>query len=841
MSQAAPILREIKSLFNNQGINNDVQIASHLGFLLLVSDHWAEIRQTAQFDFERLFTELRRSLEERVHTTFAIRSNLPQSPAQQLRGNNLYEIPRITDKLTEAMHASPWHDVGDFFQHEIRFEILKDVRRESYPTPHHIADFIAALGVNHSESPIKVFDPAAGTGGLLAAALRYAPNAELIGCDFDPNIAEVGVANLLLHRPPAGIEFYQESSLAIIGQWQAPIFDSVIINPPFGGTRSAAEVEQLTRYFLDANYGRSVHTLLAAVAMQMLKRGGQAAFLLPTGSLFGSGGEERLRAALLHRHHLEAIITLNKELFQPYSGVAAHLVVAQKGQSPANSIDAVWFGDIISDGYLTGAGRNLTAHQDPATNELPRMRDLVLRTRTATWDQTLTLTEGTHLHLLLLRSRDGLPGVGVIAKGATAIHWQMRTLPSGVLMTGERRDEPGSDNATLLTHLYLPYQANSPIILPPEQVAEITWTTAISASWSPTLKGATRVIWQGDTDAITAQLEATSALTVKSGTSRSNLYRFQTTDKLDTGVIACFISDEGQPITPWLVLRDDQLIQSLQAADFAKKFSALPLFDALQVQCGWVVQLSAQNEAEQTTAIPDGVLLILFSATATLHHAMTLNEYIALLPSGWARLTAQGFVHVEVGKSLTLRNGVTAVGFGVGPMPPGSTEAHRLFAVAIPKSSLTTTDGVGNFEPRHFLPEPPTAAVGHPSEIIANIRKSQARLGLQVDMLLNLLGSTAQKEQATADSLTGHPLTHLLATKQQQFWQQLQEQAAANPKPFYFTADDLLSRFHTPDYSEDFIRQQLDLFIRMGLLEAVHIGERNLYRLSVMARGTAAS
>lgn len=840
MSQAAPILSEIKSIFNNQGINNDVQIASYLGFLLLVREHWAEIRQAAQFDIERLLTELRRALEERVHTTFVIRGNLPQSPAQQLRGNNLYEILRITDNLTAAMAASLWHDVGDFFQHEIRFEILKDVRRESYPTPHHVADFIAALGVNHSESPTKVFDPAAGTGGLLAAALRYAPNAELIGCDFDPNIAEVGVANLLLHRPPGGIEFYQESTLAIVGQWPTPIFDSVIMNPPFGGTRSAAEVEQLMRHFFYDNYGRSVHTLLAAVAMQMLKRGGQAAFLLPTGSLFGSGGEERLRATLLHRHHLEAIITLNKELFQPYSGVAAHLMVVQKGQAPTNSIDAVWFGDINSDGYLTGAGRILTAHQNPAINELPRMRDLVLRTRTATWDQTLTVTEDTHLHLLLLQSQDGIPGVGVIATGATAIHWQMRALPSGVLMTGKRKDESDSDNATLLTHLYLPYQANSPIILPPEQVAEITWTTAISANWSPPLLDIARVNWQGDTDAITAQLETTSALTVKSGTSRSNLYRFQTTDKLDTGVIACFISDEGQPITPWLVLRDNQTIQSLQAAEFAKKFSALPLFDALQAPCGWIIQLSAQNEADQAAAIPDGVLLILFSTTATLHHAMTLNEYIALLPSGWVRLTAQGLVHVEVGKSLTLRNDVTAVGFAVGPTPPGSTEAHRLFAVAIPKSSLTTTDGVGSFEPRHFLPVPPAATVGYPSEIIANIRKNQARLGLQVDMLLNLVGSFAQNEQSTAHPLSVHPLVHLLAAKQQHFWQQLQNQATANREPFYFTADDLLSRFQGLNYTGDFIRQQIDLFIRMGLIEAVHIGERNLYRLSIMARGTVA-
>jgi len=843
MSQAAPILREIKSIFNNQGINNDVQIASHLGFLLLVRDRWEEIQRAGQFDVERLLTEVRHELEERVYISNSLRSNLPQSPAQHLRGNNLYEITRIIQALRAALDLTPWPDVGDFFQYEIRFEILKDVRRESYPTPHHVADFIAALGVNRSESLTKVFDPAAGTGGLLAAALRYAPNAELIGCDFDPNIAEVGVANLLLHKPPGGVEFYQDSSFTLVEQWGRSSFDSVVMNPPFGGTRNTAEADWLASHFFGEQLGRSVHALLAGVALYCLSPGGQAAFLLPTGSLFGSGGEERLRRSLVERHHLQAVITLNKELFQPYSGVAAHLIVVQKGKPATANLDFVWFGDVSSDGYPSGAGRDLTARQDPSTNELPRLRDLVLRTRTADWDLSLTLVEDAYLRALLLQPADGLPGIALIKEGPAAIRWQMSALPSGVLAAVERDSGVDTVDTALLAQLYLPYRADAPTVLLPEQVAEVIWSTTVPAALSLGLQTRERVTWQGDSEAITVQFEATSGLTLKSGTTRSTTYRFQTTDAPDAAPIACLVSREGQPLTPWLAIIANQTAQSIQEEGFAEKFAALPLLDATQTPCGWIVQLRAQNETEETATLPDGVLLILFAPRSTLYHASAANERIALLADGWVRITVQGTVHVEVGERVSVREGVAVAGFAIGPTPAGAAETYRIFAVAVPKTTLFDADSgrVESFEPRRFLPEPPTAEVGHPSEIIANIRKNQARLGLQVDLLLNLLGSSSQREQTAAQTLAVHPLVHLLEAKQQRFWQQLQAQANTTGDPFYFATDDLLASLPPMDYSADFVRQQIDLFLRMGLIEAVHIGDRNLYRLSVMSKGELSS
>lgn len=831
MSQGAPILRDVKSIFNSQGINNDVQIASYLGFLLLIRERWADIQRAGQFELDRLLIELRHEMEDWVRTTFSIHSNLPQSPAQQLRGNHLYEILHIIDRLAAALDASPWNNVGDFFQHEIRFEILKDVRRESYPTPHHIADFIAALGVRHGETPTRVLDPAAGTGGLLAAALLYAPNAELIGCDFDPNVAEVGVANLLLHDPPGGIEFHQESALTLAQRWDHARFDSVIMNPPFGGTRSSAEVDYFMREILPADFGRSVHALLAGMALYFLRPGGQAAFLLPTGTLFGSGGEERLRRVLLDRHNLQAVITLEKELFQPYSGVAAHLMVVQKTDNRVNSAVSLWFGAVTSDGYPTGAGRDLTAQQDSATNELPRMRDLVLRTRTADWDLSVTVASDTHLHALLLQPEDGLPGIALVKEGSATIAWQIRALPSGILATIEQADTVDAPDAAPLAQFYLPYQTDTPVVLLPEQSTIIDWVTQIPADWSPALSSTPSAKWQGDTETITAELESDSILSLKSG--RTTTYRFQQTETVDTAPLACLISNEGQPVTSWFTLATDNTTPSLQADDFAEKFAALPLIDATYAQCGWVMNLSAQTGNDETT-LPDGVLLILFAHNATLYHNVAANEQVALLPNGWLRVTAQGAVHVEVGERVRLREDIKTSGFAVGPTPAGSSEFYRVFAASVPKATLfdEKRSRVESFEPRRFLPEPPTADVGQPSEIIADIRKNQARLGLQVDLLLNLLGSAAQREQSTVTPESLHPLVHLLEAKQQRFWQQLQVRTNVTESSRYFTVDDLQTDLLATDYSADFIRQQLELFLRMGLIEAVHIGERNLYRLS---------
>ena len=836
MSQAAPILREIKSIFNNQGITSDIQIASHLGFLLLIRGRWPDIQRAHPPELRQILEEEERGLEEQTVDAQQFITTLPQSPHHTFRDTSIRDIIRITELLEEALSQSPWGNIGDFFQYEIRFEILKDVRRESYPTPHHIADFIARLSLRHVDNP-QIFDPAAGTGGLLAAALQHAPDAKLIGCDFDPNIAELGTANLLLHAPHGGLEFHQDSALTLVerrADYQG-YFDSVFMNPPFGGTRSIQEATQL-RYILHEDFGRGIHSLLTAVALHTLKLGGQAAFLLPTGTLFGSGGEERLRATLLQHHHLEAVITLNKELFQPYSGVAAHLMVVQKGDGVTPSANSIWFGDLIGDGYPSGAGRDLTAKQDPNANELPRMRELVLRTRAEDWHMSLLLAEGIQLNALLLQPADGLPGVAALLHGATMEKSQLIAVESGLLLSLEREDQEAdsyeADTASL-GWLYLPYANDQPITLLAEQVKAVSWTEiAPSERWSQALLTFKDPAWNGDNEAVSVQVADTSALVVETSGRGKQSYRFEAGDL--AGPLACLFDSGGDALTPWLSLTDLNNVKSLQDDTF-EKLSAQPILNANDERAGWVLSLSPKNETSDEATLPAASLVIVYDPVATLFRA-SLDQYAARLPAGWLRVNPEQQLLIETGEAVPLRTDPPPAGFAIGPAPTGSSEAHRVFAAAIPKEALSTTvngrEQADSFEPRRFLPEPPTEAVGHPSEIIANIRKNQARLGLQVDMLLNLLGGTSKE-----NGVSQHPLLHLLEDNQQRFWQLLTDHERNSDKdPFYFTPDHASLRTADEPFDEDFIRQQIDLFVKMGLVEAVHMGEQNLYRLAPTAK-----
>ena len=88
-----------------------------------------------------------------------------------------------------------------------------------------------------------------------------------------------------------------------------------------------------------------------------------------------------------------------------------------------------------------------------------------------------------------------------------------------------------------------------------------------------------------------------------------------------------------------------------------------------------------------------------------------------------------------------LRSDFQAQGFAIGPAPEPGSPAATVFGVLVPHEHLVPADGEPRtFEPRTYLPEPPPAPVSHPSDVIARIRKNQARLGLRVDNLLQMIG-----------------------------------------------------------------------------------------------------
>ena len=177
-----------------------------------------------------------------------------------------------------------------------------------------------------------------GSAGLLVAALSVAPDVTLTGADFDPIWAGMGSTNLILHNKGAAHVFVG-SALAKFGDWQNQ-FDTVLMNPPFGGSRGAAEVAET----VGGEYGRNNATVMGALAVKATRPGGRTIFLTPSGTLFAQRGPETNLKTLILSEELEAIITLSKRAFYPFSNIEAHVIVVRtRGESEDSPSNPVWF------------------------------------------------------------------------------------------------------------------------------------------------------------------------------------------------------------------------------------------------------------------------------------------------------------------------------------------------------------------------------------------------------------------------------------------------------------------------------------------------------------------
>ena len=132
------------------------------------------------------------------------------------------------------------------------------------------------------------------------------------------------------------------------------------MNPPFGEK-------------IESEFGTRSETALINLALNHLATDGRAALLAPGGVLFSSA-EDTLRRRLVDEVTLEAIITLPKDAFQPYSTIIPHLLLIEN--KPPVEKGCTWFLRPVYDGYTSGRGRDLTA--DPKTpNDLTLVEQAV--------------------------------------------------------------------------------------------------------------------------------------------------------------------------------------------------------------------------------------------------------------------------------------------------------------------------------------------------------------------------------------------------------------------------------------------------------------------------------
>ena len=793
MSQAAPHLRHIKSVFENHGIRNEAQITEYTAFLLLVYTHWEQLSQQPAIEIESLMQELYRALEQKYP---ALR--LPQPPpVQQWGRESLNLIDGLQAAFDASSHNNSW---GNLFQREIRFELLKGSSGGQYPTPYHIAAFMATLTLTGLKNDVCVFDPTAGTSGLLAACRAYLNVTTLVGCDLDPQIATIGTANLLLNQAE-NVTYHVGSALAYAQQYQDH-FTAVLMNPPFGGNRAAYEVEQS----VGREFGHSTATVLTALALQCLQPFGRAAILVPSGVLFGGGGDATLRQKLT-KHNLEAIIRLPKGAFQPYSQVGANLLLFQKLPPIANTpSQPVWFCLPEGDGYDPGMGRDLTAEPAANTNGLPRVRDLLLQTQANQWQTRLSLTEGT-IQTTTQQAENGLPGVAIrITEATEAIRWQATFLTDGLFVS--LTDNTNATQGWLFESFSVESRQLAfhtlPVDTPPHSWANLV----TNPSWDADLPAA----WQGEQDNL--------SFTVNPKTHFS-LNKFQFNKQPEATVQACLLSEQGIPLTPWLGCADKKLVEALNTGPEKTKLNAAPIYDGHGKRCAWLIDLTASLDDEDAVK---GVLL-LREGEDVLPYQECKNFYLTL-NNGWITFTPTAVnaqVTFHTGQPITLSNNRWIDGFAVGPGVEG--RGHHLFGLLVTRTEFVdaVSGHVGDLRPTRFFPEPEAPALDTPANLLANIRRNQESLKDRLDVLLKTLGKQTSPNLEAANLPSW--ITQLLGAEQRVFWTLLAQQKI-DMRPAHFTLEHVKKWCATDGslpYQEDDIQKQLDVLINLGLVQPVHV------------------
>ena len=319
------------------------------------------------------------------------------------------DCSRIKDLLQQAVEKNNG-DAGDLFDRYVLFRLDQMLPGGRYPTPRHIVQFMVALADTGGKS---VADFACGSGGLLIRS----EGTQLTGAEISPEWAQLAEANALLHDAP--MEIRTGNALRVIHESET--FEHVLMNPPFGEK-------------IKSEFGSRSETALNAFALNHLAEDGRAALLAPSGLLFsGSQLEAKLRQRMVDENHLEAIIALPSDSFQPFSTLQTHLLLVTRTQPDETAL--TWFLRPAYDGYVSGRGRDLT--QPPQTpNDLTLAEKAVLASRQmvqANGDipfSIQSLMNGEELLGVLVKSEDQallvnvryLPGKkGKLEKGKTEI------------------------------------------------------------------------------------------------------------------------------------------------------------------------------------------------------------------------------------------------------------------------------------------------------------------------------------------------------------------------------------------------------------------------------------
>jgi type I restriction enzyme M protein len=366
-----------------------------------------------KLDFDPLRWSLLTSNPDNESMLRTLRDTLPQlsrhpklsQGAQAIFRNASIVIPngaslrRAVDIIAPISFLGMDADIkGDLFEY-LASELGGQKKAAQFRTPRHLIRVITRMV--DPQIGGTICDPACGSGGFLIAAYEHIllanTSQEFIhekvspdgttrqigigdqlsrtqwdflqtkafyGFEGDQDILRMAAMNALLHGFDQCPLVQRDSICGSEDKWDEIQFDYILENPPFSGSRGDAKrslrIEKGDKY-----------VLFLAHALRSLRPGGIAGIIFPSGILFGdTGSHQTVKERLLREFDLQAVVSLPKGMFEPYTPNPTCFFIFQNTGKPTKK---VWFFKVDGDGSSLSKARKFGSQYRNDFPDLLRM------------------------------------------------------------------------------------------------------------------------------------------------------------------------------------------------------------------------------------------------------------------------------------------------------------------------------------------------------------------------------------------------------------------------------------------------------------------------------------
>lgn len=279
----------------------------------------------------------------------------------KLQIQNPNTLKEIVDKFSKLKLLNAESEIkGDAFEYFLR-ELSTGNDLGEYFTPRHIVKLMVKLA--NPQYGEKVYDPACGTGGFLIEAFRHIKRNCKQTRDVIKHLKEDTIWGVELTNTTR----IAKMNMIIIGDGHNNIiqgdslkniqkkkYDIVLANPPYGTTTDWGNL-----YPVDSKSGDVV--FIEHILESLKDQDSRCAFIMQEGALFRTS-DLRLRKYILENYCIDAIISLPKGVFLPYTPVKTEiLIISRKKQT-----DKIWCYCVQNDGFeLTGLRKKIKENDIP--------------------------------------------------------------------------------------------------------------------------------------------------------------------------------------------------------------------------------------------------------------------------------------------------------------------------------------------------------------------------------------------------------------------------------------------------------------------------------------------